>query len=268
MKILIDGIIDEKNNIYTSEALNFGYGLFETIKLESGKLFFLKEHIDRLNRSLKYIGINDSLNIVDIEKKVKELPDFDRIEKGAVKILVAKSKDDLICIISSRKAEYKDSLYENGFKLKISKVFRNESSIMPKIKSINYLENIIERQKAIEDNYDDCLFLNSKNRIAETSIANVFFVKNGNIYTPDIEEGLLEGVLRNIVIEISRNSGIKIYEGKYDLEEIYNADEVFITNSLMGIMPISCIDEKKYSMSNSKVTRKLSCEYKKIIEGE
>lgn len=267
MKILLNGRVED-NSIYVSEALNFGYSLFETVKVESGKLLFLKEHIERLNKSLDILGLRERVDFVNIEKDANRLLEINSIYEGALKILVAKSQDELIYILSNRMNSYSEDIYRRGFKLKLSKVFRNESSIITKVKSANYLENILERKNAMKVGWDDCLFLNSKERIAETSIANIFFVKEKNIYTPDIEEGILDGILRNIIIEIAKNNGIKVYEGKYSLEELNQADEVFLTNSLMGIMPVSDINGIKFNLENNKMTEELMSRYKKMNKGE
>ncbi len=268
MKILLNGVEPEDEDlkrILKSEALNFGYSIFETVKVKNSGFGFLREHLDRLNSSFKLLGIDEKLEFEDIERICRRTVEINEFEDGALKILAAKTGKGIDTVVSLRKADYPEEKYEKGFRLLISEVRRNEKSVMPKVKSSNYLDNIFEKRKAAEKGYDDILFLNTEGKVAETAIANIFFLKDGNLFTPDTDSGILNGIVREKILEIAENTGIKTEEGKFSLEDLKNADEVFLTNSLMGVMPVSEIAGREYGFKDITGIRK---KYEEILNEE
>ena len=268
MKILLNGVEPEDEDlkrILKSEALNFGYSIFETVKVKNSGFGFLREHLDRLNSSFKLLGIDEKLEFEDIERICRRTVEINEFEDGALKILAAKTGKGIDTVVSLRKADYPEEKYEKGFRLLISEVRRNEKSVMPKVKSSNYLDNIFEKRKAAEKGYDDILFLNTEGKVAETAIANIFFLKDGNLFTPDTDSGILNGIVREKILEIAENTGIKTEEGKFSLEDLKNADEVFLTNSLMGVMPVSEIAGREYDFKDITGIRK---KYEEILNEE
>ncbi|MBD7915211.1 aminotransferase class IV family protein, partial [Clostridium sp. Sa3CUN1] len=127
------------------------------------------------------------------------------------------------------------------------------------IKSINYLENILEREEAIKNGYDEVIFLNESGYLSEGSMSNIFIIKNNKIFTPDINQGLLPGIIRNFIVE-----RYNVIEKRITLEELFNADEIFITNSILGIMKISKIENK--ILVENKLTNIIKEEYNQMIE--
>ena len=268
MKILLNGVEPEDEDlkrILKSEALNFGYSIFETVKVKNSGFGFLREHLDRLNSSFKLLGIDEKLEFEDIERICRRTVEINEFKDGALKILAAKTGKGIDTVVSLRKADYPEEKYEKGFRLLISEVRRNEKSVMPKVKSSNYLDNIFEKRKAAEKGYDDILFLNTEGKVAETAIANIFFLKDGNLFTPDTDSGILNGIVREKILEIAENTGIKTEEGKFSLEDLKNADEVFLTNSLMGVMPVSEIAGREYDFKDITGIRK---KYEEILNEE
>lgn len=227
----------------------FGRGVFETILVKS-KPIFLKEHIERLNKGIRVLDLGKEISTYDI---------LNLIEKHSIKNCVLKivvSERNLV--LEVRENKYKSEDYLKGFSLKLSNVYRNSKSKLTYIKSINYLENIIEREEAIKDGYDEVLFLNEKGFVAEGSISNIFLIKGNKIYTPKVECGLLPGVVRNFII-----NEFNVIEKEILLDDLLNADEVFVTNSLLGIMGISKIEDK--SFSENKITISIREKYELII---
>ncbi|MGL4850526.1 MAG: aminotransferase class IV [Clostridium sp.] len=223
-------IIIDNEKINLDSGLFFGKGLFETILVRK-KPEFLDFHINRLNEGLKLIGLKK------VKENIKEIIKKMNIEDRVLKIIVTEKN----IILKTREIPYKKEDYEKGFNLCISKVLRNSTSSLNKIKSLNYLENILEREEALREGYNDCLFINEKGNICETSTGNIFFVKDKKIYSPSVEEGLLNGTIREFLIK-ECNVTLKNFKIK-DLEFI---DEIFMSNSIIGIMKIKSIGDYKF----------------------
>ena len=228
----------------------FSTGIFETILVKDTPIF-LSEHIERLNKSIKLLNINQTIDKLDVLNFILE----NNIKNCVLKIVVSEKN----IIATTRKIIYNDKDYNTGFKLKLSSVIRNSTSLLTYIKSTSYSENIIERSKAKELGYDEVLFLNEAGFISECSMSNIFWVKKDIIYTPDIKSGLLNGIIRQWVID-----NYDITQEKFKLENILNADEIFITNSVMGIMKVSMIDNIFFKKSS--VIENIQKDYKMVLE--
>jgi len=224
-------IIYGEDKILIDEGLFFGRGVFETI-LWTDRPIFLNEHLERLKRSMEKIGL------LPLEEKIlKEYLNKICISNKGVKITVT----PLNIIITERKINYNEEDYDRGMSLTVSKVRRNSTSNLCYIKSTCYIENLIEKENAKKIGYDDVIFLNENGHVTETSCANIFIVKNKEIFTPKIKEGLLAGIIRGQII---KNCEVK--EKSITLEELKEAEEVIVTNSLMRVMSINEIDGVKY----------------------
>jgi 4-amino-4-deoxychorismate lyase len=224
-------IIYGEDKINVDEGLFFGRGVFETILWKDSPVF-LNEHLERLKTSMVEIGL------LPLEEEIlREYLDKLSIKNKGVKITVT----PLNIIITQRAIPYKEEDYNRGMKLNISKVRRNSTSRLCYIKSTCYIENLIEKENAKKIGYDDVLFLNENGYVTETSCANIFIVKNKEIFTPKVEDGLLNGIIRKKIME-----EFKVQEKSITLEELKESDEVIITNSLMGVMSIKKIDGINY----------------------
>ncbi|BBE31719.1 4-amino-4-deoxychorismate lyase [Tepiditoga spiralis] len=221
-----------------SLGYQYGYGVFETIKVLNGKLIFFKEHTERLFEGCSKLEINFKYTLNELFHISKNFLNKTNFKNGSLKLIVSKNKDSSDLLITLNNKIYTKSQYEKGFKIKISSIKKSETSILSKIKSLNYMENIYCLNKAKAAGYDETIFLNSKNYICEGTISNIFFIKNKKLYTPSLKNGLLNGIIRSKIIEICRQNSIDITEGNYTLEDLLKADEIFLTNSLMGVMPV------------------------------
>lgn len=226
-------IIFNEEKITLDDGYFFGRGVFETILVKS-KPIFLKEHIERLNKGIRILELGDEILIEDILNLIEKYS----IKNCVLKIVVSKRN----LVLEVRENKYKSGDYLKGFSLKLSNVYRNSKSKLTYIKSINYLENIIERENITKQGYDEVLFLNEKGLVTEGSASNIFIIKENKIYTPKVESGLLPGVVRKFII-----NEFDVIEKEITLEDVLNADEVFVTNSLLGIMGISKIEDKIFS---------------------
>ena len=241
---------NDNSVINLDDGYFFSTGVFETILVKNTPVF-LSAHIERLNKSIKLLNIKQTIDKLDVLNFIVE----NNIKNCVLKIVVSEKN----IIATTRKIIYNDKDYNTGFKLKLSSVIRNSTSLLSYIKSTSYSENIIERSKAKELGYDEVLFLNEAGFISECSMSNIFWVKKDIIYTPDIKSGLLNGIIRQWIIE-----NYNITQEKFDLKNILNADEIFITNSVMGIMKVSMIDNIFFEKSS--VIENIQKDYKMVLE--
>ena len=241
---------------YTSGFL-YGYGLFETLKVTDKKIEFFEEHLRRMALGCEMLDMSPEYKTDAIERYARDLLGANRLSVGSLKILYARNRDrDDLIIMTGEKAYYEQD-YVRGFKLCISATRRNASSKLTYIKSNNYMENILAKREAQKKGYDEALFLNTDNFVSEGSYTNIFFVRSGIIYTPAVSCGLLPGIIREKVIELAKTLSIRLETGEYSREDLLLADEVFLSNSLMGIMPVSRIGDTRFDLGKSPTTTSL-----------
>lgn len=233
--IILNGEVTDGEKAFLDQGLYFGKGLFETILIKN-KPLFLKEHLNRINDGLKVIGVNRTVQEYDVKDAVNKLECKDCILK-----LVVTEKN---IIFTTRENNYTKEQYEKGFRVKFSFVKRNQYSQITYLKSLSYLENILEHDKCIAEGYNEALFLNVENNLCEGSVSNVYFIKNNKIYTPSIECGLLNGTVRKFIVQ-----NFEVVEGQFDKETLINSDGIFLTNSVMGVMKVSSLNDKKIENS-------------------
>lgn len=252
--ILINGnlMVDK---ISLDSGFSFGRGAFETILVKE-KPLFLREHIERLNSGLNTLNVNKKITEAEIYTAAQKL----NCKNCVLKIMVSEKNT----IITTREIAYKHSDYEKGFGLGLSKVRRNAYSNLTYVKSFNYIENIIERDIVINKGYNEALFLNTDGFISEGAVSNIFFIKNGIIFTPKIKCGLLPGIVREFVIRNSLSIGFIVKEGEFTLAELMEAEGIFITNSIMGIMKVSKIEDKV--VNESTVISEIKRYYDRYVE--
>jgi 4-amino-4-deoxychorismate lyase len=252
--ILINGNLSEEK-IPLDSGFFFGRGAFETILVKE-KAILLAAHIQRLNSGLNTLGVNKEITEAEVYSVIEKL----KCKNCVLKIMVSEKNT----IITTREIPYKKDDYERGLSLGLSEVRRNAYSNLTYVKSFNYVENIIERDKIISKGYDEALFLNTEGYISEGAVSNIFFIQNGIIFTPRIKCGLLPGILRGFVIQNSLSIGFKIQEGEFTLDRLMEAEGVFITNSVMGIMKVSKIEDKV--INESTVVSEIKRYYDRYVE--
>lgn len=244
----IDGVLLSREQALISPfslACAYGYGLFETLLVRDQKPLFLNRHLDRLYNSAVFLRMEvpnrdyliqwtyDVLNTGEQGQgrlKITLLAEA-AVEQGTV------STNALISFQAG--LPYKEELYFKGVTAGLLDLTRNEDSPLVKHKTLNYLENILAKRMAKERGYFEGIFLNSKGMVSEGTVSNVFLVRGDKLITPAVEQGLLPGITRDAVIEIAREHGLPVLEREVSPEELSNAEEIFLTNSLMGIMPVT-----------------------------
>lgn len=238
--------------IELDEGYSFGLGLFETILLYKGKPVFLNEHLARINKSIVDLGLN--IDKLERDEVFQYLNNKNILEYEVLKIVLSEKNR----LFLKREYTYTEKDYQKGFSLNISKVRRNETSIFTFHKTLNYGDNILEKRKSKKLGYDEPIFLNSKNQITEGATSNIFVVVEDKIYTPKLSCGLLNGIVRQYII-----SNYDVIEKEIDIEFLNNADEIFLTNSLFGIMPVNNLEKKVFK--SQKLGKNILQNYKKYL---
>lgn len=207
----------------------FGIGAFETIAVENGMPQFLSQHYRRLLSALEFLNL--TVDFHQIEEKVKLALTDKEMQKGRKVLKITVSEKNIL--VTTRNNNYQKCDYEKGFVTALSNVRRNETSPFTYHKTLNYGDCILEKRLAKEMGIQEPVFLNTKGQIAEGATTNVFFVKNQQLISPPVSCGMLPGIMREYLY-----SAYPIKEQIIMPEDIEKFDEMFLTNSLLGIMPV------------------------------
>lgn len=247
--ILLNGELQDLEKIHLDSGFYFGRGLFETMLVKREPVF-LREHLDRINNGLQIINVDKKIAEEDVLDAVSKL----KCEDCVLKLVVT----DKNVIYTTRKNNYTEEHYKKGFKVKISSTKRNQYATTTYLKSLNYLENILEHENCIKEGYNEVIFFNTNGNLTEGSVSNVFFIKDRKIYTPFINCGLLNGTVRKFMM-----NNYNVVEGEFNNEDLINSDEIFLTNSIMGVMKVSRIGEKSITISD--MTENIRKRYEEYI---
>ncbi len=247
-----DAHIDPRDRGFT-----LGDGLFETMRVRTGKVMRLGRHLARLRNGAEVINLalpwtNDELQETIYQTlRANQLYDaFVRLTvsrgvPGVRGLLPDRSTIPTLLIQTEHFSGYPAELYQRGMNVITSSVRRNEFSPLANIKSLNYLDNILARQEAAEKGADEALLLNTKGNVVCASAANIFFVQDDVLITPPLRDGALPGTVRELVLkESAKKHGLDVVERSISPDEISQIDEAFLTNALMGIMPLTSIDNR------------------------
>ncbi|HWJ03698.1 MAG TPA: branched-chain-amino-acid transaminase [Verrucomicrobiae bacterium] len=232
----------------------YGDGIFEGIRAYHGRVFKLKEHLDRLYECAKTIDLNIGLPKTEMQEIVLETLRRNNFTDAYVRLVVSRGKGDLgldprkcpkaaVYCIADKLSLFPDSLYLNGMEIKTVATRRNNvDSLSPRIKSLNYLNNILARIEANLSSAAEAVMLNQEGYVCEGTGDNIFIVKKGVIITPPTYVGILEGITRNTVMELGRREGIEVREELFTRFDLYNADEVFLTGTAAELIPVIKVD--------------------------
>ena len=256
-KVYITGRLVSKEeatiNVY-DHGLLYGDGVFEGIRVYGGKVFLHEEHIARLYESALAIRLPIPMSTSEMIDAVKMTVKENGIIDGYIRLVVTrgggslgldirKTSDPQVIIIADTITLYPEEIYRNGMKLITASTIRNHpGALSARIKSLNYLNNILAKIEGIDAGSPEALMLNHKGEVAECSGDNIFIVKDGVLKTPGPDAGILEGLTRNAVMTIARKSGHEVKECVLLRHDIYIADECFLTGSAAEVVPVVSLD--------------------------
>lgn len=257
MKIYIDGrFYDEKNAKVSvfDHGLLYGDGVFEGIRAYNGRVFKLKEHIDRLFDSAKSILLAIPMSHAAVMRATVETCRRNKLRDGYIRLVVTRGVGTLglnpnrckrpsVIVIAGKIQLYPPELYARGMDIVTVPTTRNlHNAVNPAIKSLNYLNNILAKIEANIAGVEEAVMLNSEGFVAECTGDNIFIVKRGHLYTPPLSAGALYGITRGTVMDLARDAGIPVSEPNLTRYDLYCADECFLTGTGAEIIPITKID--------------------------
>ncbi len=281
MKIYIDGEFYAKEDAKVSvfdHGLLYGDGIFEGIRVYNGTVFRLTEHIDRLFSSAQAILLDIGMTRADVMKAVEDTVKVNERENAYIRLVVTRGVGDLginpylckkasVIIIVGDISLYPEEFYKNGIAIVTSSVRRiSPDQFDTRIKSLNYLNNILAKIEAVQAGCMEAVMLASDGYVAECTADNIFVVKKGIVYTPHSHGSSLEGITRGAVIDAAGNLKIECRETRMTQYDLYTADEVFITGTGAEIMPVTKIDGRVIGDGQcGTVTASLRREFWKIV---
>ncbi|MFZ5998362.1 MAG: branched-chain-amino-acid transaminase [Nitrospirota bacterium] len=281
MKIYINGHYYSKDEAKISvfdHGLLYGDGVFEGLRIYHGKVFKLREHIDRLYRSARAIALDIPLAEPEVEQAVLDTVAANQKTEGYIRLIVTRGVGPLgldpstcekasIIIIAGDIQLYPKEHYEKGIKVITAATRRvSPDALDPRIKTLNYLNNIMAKTEARRAGCLEAVMLNSEGFVAECTADNIFIVKNSELLIPAPFHGALDGITMRTVIELAASLGIRTLETTLTRYDLYNADECFLTGTGAEIIPITDIDSRRIGSGRpGTITTKLIAAFKDFV---
>ena len=280
-KVWINGKLFDKSEAKISvfdHGLLYGDGVFEGIRIYSGRVFRLREHIDRLFESARHILLEIPLNREHTMQAVLDTVKANAKQDGYIRLVVTrgagslgldpqKCSDPQVIVIVDDISLYPVEFYEKGLHVLTASIIRNHpNALNPRIKSLNYLNNILAKIEAVRAGCQEAIMLNHNGEVAECTGDNIFIVKHGVLRTPHMVAGILEGVTRNAILELARAAKITVQEMALTRHDVYSADECFLTGTAAEVAPVVQCDGRP--IGNGKpgpVTRQLHERFHQLV---
>jgi branched-chain amino acid aminotransferase len=270
---------DAKISVY-DHGLLYGDGVFEGMRSYSGKVFRLSEHLDRLWQSARAICLEIPLTKAQMSDAIYETLRRNDLTDAYLRLILTRGSGTLgldpnrcshpqVIIIADHIALYPSEYYENGLEIVTASTIRNHpAALSPRIKSLNYLNNIMAKIEGLNAGCIEALMLNIKGEVAECTGDNIFLVRGGDVLTPPLDAGILDGITRQVVIQLARNDGLSVHETTLTRHDVYIADECFLTGSAAEVIPVVKIDDRRLGDGKpGPVTRDLMRLFNELTRG-
>lgn len=280
LKIFLgDKLVDEadaKVSVF-DHGLLYGDGVFEGIRVYSGRVFLHQQHIDRLYESAKAIRLVIPMTPAELMSAVEATVKANQIDDGYIRLVVTRGAGSLgldirktshpqVIIIADTISLYPAETYTRGMQLVTASTIRNHpGALSSRIKSLNYLNNILARIEGTDAGMVEALMLNHKGEVAECTGDNIFIVKNRVLLTPGLDAGILEGITRNAVMQLAREAGYEVRETALTRHDLYVADEMFLTGTAAEVVAVVGLDGRMIGSGEpGPVTRDLLERFRKL----
>jgi branched-chain amino acid aminotransferase len=237
-------------------GLLYGDGVFEGLRSYGGKIFRLREHVTRLWESAQVICLEIPMTQEEMCEAMDSSLRINKIEDGYIRAIVTRGAGTLgldhdkcsnpqVIIIADAVALYPDELYEQGLEIVTTSITRSPpTALNPRIKSLNYLNNILAKIEGLRAGCVEALMLNHKGEVAECTGDNIFLVRHGELLTPSLDAGILAGITRQAVMELARERGIEVLEMALTQYDVYVAQECFLTGTAAEVVPVVKVDDR------------------------
>jgi branched-chain amino acid aminotransferase len=264
----------------------YGYGLFETMRAYNGVIFRLDRHLARLRHSARSLGLTHkiiaTLDAVKGEQSLEtacmETLGANKLKDARLRLTITAGEGSMtpdpttcsgptVLITVQNLVTLPHEKYESGFKAALSSLRRDSQSPLSALKSTCYVQNILARMEARAAGCDEAILLNELGYMSEGSTTNIFLVSNGELVTPSLESGVLPGITREAVLEIAQALSIKTVERQVELKELIQAEEAFVTNSILELMPLTRFEGKPIGSGKAgQLTKKLMVAYEDLVK--
>jgi len=254
-------------------GLLYGYGLFETMRSYGGRVFRLAEHYRRLAAGADLLAMPVPLTLAALEEAVDATLARNGLAGACLRLTLtageAEGGGPSVVLFAREVTEYPPEVRERGMAAVISAVRRNETSPLARVKSLNYLDNLLAREEARRSGAGEALRLNTQGFIAEGAASNVFLVRDGTLLTPGVEAGALPGITRQVVMEMAGEEGIEVVETSLAPTDLFGAEEAFLTNSVMEVMPLASVGGRPVGSGRpGPLTGRLARRYRDLVARE
>ncbi len=283
-KVYIGGKLYDKADAKISvfdHGLLYGDGVFEGIRQYNGRVFRLEQHVSRLFESARSIHLTIPMSPADVSQAVVDTLKANGLRDAYIRLIVTrgagslgldprKTTDPQVIIITDSISLYPAELYEHGLKIITAGTMRNHpAALNPRVKSLNYLNSIMGKIEATNAGCLEALMLNHKGEVSECTGDNIFLVRRGELHTPSIDAGILEGITRDAVIEIARGTGLTVVERAMDRHDVYTADECFLTGTAAEVIPVVECDARPIGTGKpGPITKDLLKRFHALVRGE
>ena len=280
LKIYISGKYHDKENAKVSvydHGFLYGDGVFEGMRSYGGKVFRLKQHLDRLWASAKAIWLSVPMSQEEMAQAVNDTLATNNIKDGYIRLVVTRGagalgldpnrcSDPQVIIIADHIQLYPKGMYENGLEIVTASTIRNHSAALsPRIKSLNYLNNILAKIEGLQAGCVEALMLNAKGEVAECTGDNIFIVRKGVLMTPPIDAGILEGITREAVIELAGELKVPVQQVPFVRHDVFIADECFLIGSAAEVIPVVKLDSRVIGDGHpGPITKKLTARFHQL----
>jgi len=262
----------------------YGCGLFETMRAYNGQIFLLDRHVKRLRQSAEWLGMSEALAGINLAQACLDTLKANKLKEARLRLTVTggeagpfpgrEQSAATVLVAASAYTPLPDTAYAKGYKALISSFRRDSQSLLSRLKSTSYLLSLLAKREAESAGMDEALLLNERGNIAEGSISNVFFVRQGELVTPPVASGILPGITREAVLELAAGSKIRAIEADLRVSDISGFDEAFLTNSVLEIMPLVAIRDSAGKMVNigsgkpGEITKQLMRAFRQMVARE
>lgn len=259
-----------------SSAMLYGRGVFTTLAIHHNKPFLWPRHWRRLAAHAGKLDINlDDLTEKNVGDALQRLIAVNQVQAGRARVILLASSGRDIWKVKTPGARKTDLLIltgetqrvsQNGLSLAVSPYRLNTFSPLAGIRSLNYLEHVLSWEEAQTRDFDEAVMLNERGEIVSATMANIFWAKAGTVHTPTLSTGALAGITRECVIELAAKHYIPLVEGVYEMPDLIEADEIFLTSSGLGVAPVTTFDFRRYSIETGSIVATIRNAFGKLVE--
>lgn len=250
-----------------SPGFLYGWGLFETMRSYRSRIVYFNTHLQRLKNSCDLINITLPYPLEKLKNHLEQVVKINGLQDAYVRITLWRSQAGAdVLIVAQPYRPFSKDKYKEGFHAGISRYRQNGDSFCVHLKTTNYLLYQLSYLEGKFKGFDEAVILNNRGYITEASRSNIFLVRAGEIITPPLASGCLSGITRRVIFDLARKYRIKIYENNLTIIDAEDAQEAFLTNSLMGIMPLASIEKKAIGRKKRELTQFLQQKYNLLLE--